>query len=165
VDRRAGQLDAVVEGGLMHAQTVQAFAAKRRDERGMDVDDPVFKRLHDGRAQNDEEARQDDKLDVQAHKLFVDCLVEALAARKVLIVDHEGRNSGAFRAFERVGVRLGGDDGGEAAVFDPPEIVRVDDRLKVRPVAGDQNGCSYHLSSTPFSPLTQLPITYGCSPI
>ena len=64
VRRRAGNLRAVGQNRLVHVMAVHPRPAERRNQRRMDVDDPVLKRPHNLPPHDGQIARQHDEIGV-----------------------------------------------------------------------------------------------------
>ena len=66
----------------------------------------------------------------------------------------------ACAALQRVGARLGGEDGHDLSSLELSSPLGVNESLEVGAAAGDQHGdaLTAHTSSTPASPLTTEPM-------
>lgn len=62
MDSSARHLHAAFQRRLMHAQAVIALAAEGRDERRMNIDNPIAVRMDDRGAEDGQKACQNDKL-------------------------------------------------------------------------------------------------------
>ena len=68
--RRPRDLYAPAQGGLVYLQAVHPLAAERRDQGGMDIQNPFRPLRGKRRAEDGEEARQNDKVDLMRGQLF-----------------------------------------------------------------------------------------------
>ena len=101
-------LDAVGKRRFVHAQTVEALAAERRDQRRMNIDDaprPVTDKI---RAQNGHESRKDDQLDAVGLQRRTDSVFKCLLIGTFPARDDGGRNVVFVCAGERVRIAAGG---------------------------------------------------------
>src|SRR6266705_5775321 len=127
MDRAAGDLDA---GGDRIALGVSP--GECREERRMDVDDPVRELADERRRDQAHEAREDDQPDLFVPKDFYEFAFEAFAvlAERAMIHDDRGDVRG-FRAFEHRRPRDVADEDGEVDVQVSP-LPRVHEALEVR---------------------------------
>ena len=113
----------------MHAQAVIALAAEGRDQRRMDVDDPVFPLLAEGVGQDGHEAGQHNQVNFALLQKLRERRGVVFPIRKVLAAQHAGRDTGLGRALERERIRIGGKHEAQAAAGDLAPALRVDERL------------------------------------
>ena len=103
----ARDLNALLEGGLMHVQAIKPLAAERRDERRMHVDYFVMPFLTERVGQHGHKPGQHDKPHAELGKQLMQGCAIALRAVIFLPAEHVGRDKGALGALERICVRVG----------------------------------------------------------
>ena len=160
MDGGAAHLDAVLQSFLVDFEAVIAFAAEARDERRVDVDDPVRPLAREIAGQDAEVAREDDHVDVVlAEDLHEGLFIGFLTAALFLDDCHTG-DAGVRGAGQRVGVLLAGDDHFDLSALDDAVLLRVDECLEVRASAGDED-CDVRLQHNSIfsSPLAMYPMT------
>ncbi len=133
MDRAAADLDAIGENVAMRMR-----AGEARQQRRVDVEDAAFVMTYEERRQDAHETGEHD----EHHAFFLECsnqrLFEGLAAVILLAVDAERRDAGFLRAFERIGIRLVGEDDADLCMHLSP-VDCVDDGLKIRAAARSED--------------------------
>ena len=127
MDGHAGRVDA---GGERFFD--RTGAGEGREERRVDVHDPVPEAVEERRSQQLHEARQHDQLDIQLLEPGRHDEIALLPARMAVEAEGGRGDAGGTGALQRIRVlpaRRDGDDGQAG----------VDQRLEVRPVAADEH--------------------------
>ena len=167
VRRRAGDLCAISQNRFMHMMAVHARPAERRNQRRMDVDDPMLIRPNDLAAQNRQITRQHDQIRVRRFQLLENDVVESLVAPRLLFADKFRRNAVLFRPLKGKRFRCVGKHQNDLPV-DGSGFHRVDERLQIRAAAGAEHRNPLAHSRTSLSPsaavLATRPMRYAFSP-
>ena len=125
VDGRAGDLHAVLE-----RLPLGIDAGERRQQRGVDVENGVRKRLEKRCSDEPHETGETHERDVTREELARQRTVEGLAARKRPVIDDQCVDAGRARAIEAAGIRAIRDDGGDPR-GQPRFIDGVDEGLEI----------------------------------
>jgi len=137
MNRRPGHLHAVLQRLFMHLQSVISLAAETRNERRMDVEDPL--RIMPGEicGQDAQESRQDDQPDFlffqePDHFLLIIC------SQHFPLTDRRP-DSCRLRPFQRVGICPAGNHQHDFSAPDDPAFFCIDECLQVGSAAAHQN--------------------------
>src|SRR5436309_1955441 len=139
VDRRTRDLDAMCERVLDRVR-----AGKRRQQRGVHVQDAAGKALEERCRQELHVAREDDELDASLGEPFRELLVPPLSRLELHHWKGGGLDSGPRGPVERLRLRVVGRDRDDRQA-------RVEQRLQVRPLAADED------ADHRISPMTSSP--------
>lgn len=147
VSRRPRDLQAAGEHRLVHRVAAQRL--ERRNERRLHRDDLAAEALCRLAADAGVKARVDHKLNVHILELVADGHVVRRVVRKHARLDDDGLDAGIARALERVGARVGRDDGDELQLRDLAEEHGIEQALQFCSLAGNQNSTADHKQFTP----------------
>jgi hypothetical protein len=131
VDRHAGHLHAVLKRLIDRAE-----ARKRGQQRRVDVHDPSAEAAYEAGRQELHEAREHHELHVARLQPGRERLVTASAIRLVREREHRRLDARRLRALEAARLRAAG---GDSRDLDVRALEIIDQRLEVRPLAGDQH--------------------------
>ena len=161
----AGDLDAVLERLALGGEPW-----KRRQERGVDVQDPSGIGTDEPGRQDPHEAREAHEADPSRLELADEGEVVGLATGKVLRIDETGGDAGRARSVERLRPLAIADHGDDPRGKAGPRA-RLEDGLEVRPTARGEDAETerrrpgrHAVSSTPRSPATISPRRRTVSP-
>ncbi len=137
--RGAGQFHAVFQGFFVDFQAVEAAAAERWNQGGVNVDDAVFISVDKGRGEDIQETCQHDQVGVQILQFLQQCAGKGFAAVVFLAVDNIARHAGLGGPLQGESAGGGGNHGGDPAAGDFAAALRVQQGLKVGAAAGHQH--------------------------
>ena len=137
----------------MHLEAIKALAAEGRNQRRVDIENPVAVPGDHLLPQNGEEAREHHQLRPASLQLGQKGLVKGFGGGVSLPADHRRGHPLRGRPLQRIGVRPRGDDLDDPAVQDRSRLLCVQQGLQVGAAAGHQNGNMYHdkIRLSPFS--------------
>lgn len=134
MDGAAGDLDTVIDGGLMDAEAVEAGSTEGRDEGGVDIDDAAAK--VGWNEDMFEEPTHDDQFDLGESAGFEDGVGEVLSGSVLRAREDLGGNVGLMRESEAAGIGAAADD--ESKVdWEISGRLSIDKIFERRPTAGD----------------------------
>ena len=106
----------------------------------MDVEDTLGPARGEIGAEDAHVARKDDEFDSPLLQQCGNTRFRRFLRAELPRRDDGGLNPGAAGALEREGVRAAGDDEDDLAAPEYAAALRVDERLQIRPAAGDEYG-------------------------
>ena len=141
----------------MDMESIAALAAEGRDQRGMNIEYRVGICLYQLICDNDHKSGHHHQADIQLPEGIHQCHSHLPCGTEVLPGDGDTGNPRLLGTLQGIGVRIGGNHGGNLTVWNLTAPFRINQRLQIGAAAGDKNRDIYH-SSTPFSPATHLPM-------
>lgn len=162
MNRKAGNFDAVFQCCAMYVYPVKSFAAKTRNQRRMDIDDPIRKRADEISRYHGKIAGQDNKIDTAALNLHDNVFKHRLGRTIILLIPHDVFDPVFFSPFNCEYTLFRGHQKSYFTKMFP--LVRIDDRLKIAARSACENRYFFHSNDTPF-PLTVFPMRYASSPV
>ena len=130
----------LVDTLFVHDESVIPLTAKAGDQRGMHVDDTVFKLFGKILAEDAHKARKNDESDAFFGHEVCDGVLVFNLGRKRLALQNRGRDPRRLCPFEGVRRGLIRKHQSDGPAFDLPPLLRVDQRLKVGAAARNENG-------------------------
>ncbi len=159
VHRRTRHLHPRGQRRLVDLQPVEALATERRDEGWVHVHHAPPVVPHEVRAQDVHEPRQDNDLRPLLLQQFKDLSLKLRRVRAVPKRHHVRPDAGLSGPLQRIGVASARDDLNDFSALDDSALLRVQQRLKVRPPAGHQHGNTRAQHIETPSPWTISPMT------